>query len=176
VQRGHAGGDDVLTHQDWDVYALANIYMLAWPYGYPMVMSSYRIHDSDHGPPSARPIDQQNICNTDWVCEHRDPAIAAMVEFRRQTQSQPMTTWTQINPSAVAFGRGGKGFLAINAGTTAVSARVPVDLPPGRYGDILNGAPGTDNLRNELIVDEQQTVTISLPPMSAMATHVGALK
>lgn len=163
VQRGHGGANHVLTHREWDVYELANIFMLAWPYGYPMVMSSYRFSDSDQGPPSAPPVDDQGNCSAEWVCEHREPAIAAMVGFRKQTHGQPVTGWTALNSSAIAFSRGDAGFLAINAGTSAVSARVTVGLAPGRYRDILG--------KGDLIVAEDHTVTLSLPPMSAIATH-----
>ena len=163
VQRGHGGANHVLTHREWDVYELANIFMLAWPYGYPMVMSSYRFSDSEEGPPSTQPVDEHGNCNAEWVCEHRDPAIAAMVGFRRQTHGQPVTGWTQLNTSAIAFSRGDSGFVAINAGTSAISAQVPVGLAPGRYRDILG--------KGDLIVGEDQTVTISLPPMSAIATY-----
>jgi alpha-amylase len=167
-QRGHGGASDVLTHKNWDEYELANIFMLAWPYGYPKVMSSYRFSDSDQGPPSTPAVDDNGLCGAEWVCEHRDPAIAAMVDFRRQTHGQPMTDWTQLNLSAIAFSRGDSGFVAINAGTSAVNARISVGLAPGRYQDLLG--------RGDLIVGEDQTVTISLPPMSAIATHVGVAK
>jgi alpha-amylase len=162
VQRGHAGGNNVLTHRQWDAYELASIFMLAWPYGYPMVMSSYRFSDSEEGPPSTQPVDEAGNCSAEWVCEHRDSKIAAMVGFRRQAYGQPVTGWTQLDPSAIAFSRGDSGFVAINAGTSAVSARVPVGLAPGRYRDLFGSS--------DLIVGEDQTVTISLPPMSAIAT------
>merc|ERR1712232_1184511 len=32
----------VLTYKDGTVYTMANVFMLAWPYGYPKVMSSYQ--------------------------------------------------------------------------------------------------------------------------------------
>jgi alpha-amylase len=141
VQRGHAGGDNVLTHREWEAYKLASIFMLAWPYGYPMVMSSYHISDSEHGPPSTQAVGEAGNCSAEWVCEHRDPAIAAMVGFRRQTHGQPMTGWTQLNPSAIAFSRGEAGFVAINAGTSAVSASISVGLAPGRYRDLFGSGP-----------------------------------
>lgn len=47
-QRGHgAGGSNVLTYKNGDLYNLANVFMLAWPYGYPKVMSSYAFSDSE---------------------------------------------------------------------------------------------------------------------------------
>jgi alpha-amylase len=176
VQRGHAGANNVLTHKQWGAYELASIFMLAWPYGYPMVMSSYRFGDSEQGPPSTQPAGEQGSCSAEWVCEHRDPAIAAMVGFRRQTHGQPMTDWTQLNSSAIAFSRGDSGFVAINAGPSVANARVSVGLAPGRYRDLLWSANGAEDERRDLIVGEDQTVAISLPPMSAIATHIGAVK
>jgi len=175
VQRGHGGASHVLTHMEWNTYELANIFMLAWPYGYPMVMSSYRFSDPDGGPPSTQAVDEQGSCTAAWVCEHRDSAIAAMVGFRRQTHGQPVTGWTQLSPSAIAFSRGDSGFVALNAGTSVVNARVPVGLAPGRYRDLLGHAIGAEEEQGDLIVAEDQTVTISLPPMSAIAAHAGAV-
>ncbi len=40
-QRGHGGGGPLLTHRDGGLYNLAEVFMLAWPYGYPRIMSSY---------------------------------------------------------------------------------------------------------------------------------------
>src|SRR5688572_4801385 len=42
----------VLTYRDNGMYALANAFMLAWPYGSPTVMSSYEFTDRNQGPPS----------------------------------------------------------------------------------------------------------------------------
>jgi alpha-amylase len=43
-QRGHGGGGQTIKdiRNNLSAYTLANIFMLAWPYGYPNVMSSYR--------------------------------------------------------------------------------------------------------------------------------------
>jgi alpha-amylase len=56
-QRGHGGGGQTIKdiRNNLTAYTLANIFMLAWPYGYPNVMSSYRfgngeIWSSDHHP------------------------------------------------------------------------------------------------------------------------------
>ncbi|MGD9265119.1 MAG: alpha-amylase family glycosyl hydrolase, partial [Lysobacterales bacterium] len=46
LQRGHAGDEGTLSHKQGALYELANVFMLAWPYGYPMVMSSYVFEDS----------------------------------------------------------------------------------------------------------------------------------
>ena len=43
LQRGHAGDEGTLSHKNGALYELANVFMLAWPYGYPMLMSSYAL-------------------------------------------------------------------------------------------------------------------------------------
>merc|ERR1719461_2287530 len=49
TQRGEAQ----LTYKNGELYQLANIFMLAHPYGYPKVMSSYYFDHHDQGPPSS---------------------------------------------------------------------------------------------------------------------------
>lgn len=57
-QRGHGGGGKVWAHKggdgknygirkDLQAYSLANVFMLAYPYGYPQVMSSYRFGNKE---------------------------------------------------------------------------------------------------------------------------------
>ncbi|MEI8631376.1 hypothetical protein P4S72_03105 [Vibrio sp. PP-XX7] len=43
----------VLTYKDQgNLYMLGNVFMLAYPYGYPEIMSGYYFSDNDAGPPS----------------------------------------------------------------------------------------------------------------------------
>ena len=63
--------------------------MLAYPYGYSRVMSSFFFDDSDQGPPQDRnenilspTINSDGTCGNGWVCEHRWREIFNMVEFR----------------------------------------------------------------------------------------------
>jgi alpha-amylase len=48
-QRGHGGGGPTIKdiRNQLSAYTLANIFMLAWPYGYPQVMSSYRFGNGE---------------------------------------------------------------------------------------------------------------------------------
>jgi alpha-amylase len=67
---------------------MAVAFMLAWPYGYPRVMSSFFFDDTDQGPPQyangtiLSPIIYPNdTCGNGWVCEHRWRQIYNMVKF-----------------------------------------------------------------------------------------------
>lgn len=92
TQRGHGAGGGPLTHKEAKLYELANAFMLAYPYGRPDIMSSYRFESTDQGPPSdtkgqTRPSLKSDLsgCAEGWICEHRWQGIAAMVGFRNAT-------------------------------------------------------------------------------------------
>ena len=122
TQRSRAGAGGVLTFKDGPLYHLAVTYMLAWPYGRPIVMSSYQFDNTDQGPPanadgSIRAVytDGTPDCGQGrWVCEHRWPDEAGMVGFRNYTAGAAVSNWWSDNNNAIAFGRGDKGFVIIS--------------------------------------------------------------
>jgi alpha-amylase len=68
---------------------MAVAFLLAHPYGYPRVMSSFDFNDSDQGPPQddegniiSPTINSDDTCGNGWICEHRWRQIYNMVEFR----------------------------------------------------------------------------------------------
>jgi len=56
---------------------MAVAFMLAYPYGYPLLMSSFFFNNPNQGPPLS------GTCGDGWVCEHRWRQIFNMVEFRK---------------------------------------------------------------------------------------------
>lgn len=144
-QRGHGGGGNYLTHKNARLYTLANVFMLAHPYGYPQIMSSYRFHHPDQGPPmtasgATQPVyvAGANTCFEDWVCEHRWPAIGQMVAFRNSTASLPeVTDWWSNGHNQIAFGRGALGFVVINRESTPLTHTFQTQLAPGQYCNVL---------------------------------------
>ncbi len=146
-------------------YVLANVFMLAWPYGYPKVMSSFAFEDRDEGPPVVEPADG---CNADWVCEHRIPEIANMVAFRKATAGAPVSNWQLHDDTAVSFGRGDQGHVVINAGEVPIEVSVATDLAPGEYCNfIANGtAPCVEP---EIRVSAEGSFQAQLDPMTALA-------
>lgn len=184
-QRGHAGGGAYITHQDGVLYDLANVFMLGWPYGYPQLMSSYAFTNGDQGPPSdaagnTRPIYSSPSSTTpdcfgDWKCEHRWRPIANMVTFRNTVGSTAVTNWWDDAGDRIAFGRGDRGFVVINRGSTTLSRTFQTALPAGVYCDVIAGdfAGGACSGRT-LTVSSTGQAAISVPPMFAAALHVGA--
>jgi alpha-amylase len=186
-QRGHGGGGNYLTHQDGDLYTLANVFMLAYPYGQARVMSSYRFESSDQGPPTfedgtTRAVYQNGeaTCFDDWVCEHRWTPITNMVMFRNVTQPQPeITDWWSNGDDQIAFGRGNLGFVVINRSEDWLAATFQTQLPAGDYCNVIEGgvtASGKEceNQATVVSVDSQGRFRAAVSPLSALAIHQGA--
>jgi alpha-amylase len=154
-QRGHGSGDP-LTFRERPLYELAVVFMLAWPYGYPQIMSSYAFTGGNDGPPTTPP------CAPEWICEHRWPSVSAMVRFRNATAGAfAVTDWWSDGDRRIAFGRGAEGFVVVNATTTAMEQTLHTSLPPGSYVDLLGGAPVT--------VAADGTIAVKVAAISALA-------
>src|SRR5262245_37453948 len=140
-----------LSYRDGNVFRLANVWMLAQPYGYPSILSSYAFDcpaGNSMGPPSDASgntialtcaASLQTATIGQWVCEHRDPSIRNMVRFRRVTAGTDINHWWDDGNNAIAFSRGAKGFVAMNRENIAVQATVSTGLAPGTYCDLLTG-------------------------------------
>jgi alpha-amylase len=132
TQRGSS-----LFYQNVPAYDLATVFMLAWPYGYPSILSSFAFDRAtqagrDQGPPSdaagnTTPVYAPGATTPDcavdsssssssssssggWLCEHRRPFVARLVAFRRATAAAPdVTNWWDDGGDEIAFGRGHTG-------------------------------------------------------------------
>ena len=165
-----------ISYRDGNTFRIANVWMLAQPYGYPSILSSYAFTcpaGNAMGPPSdangwttnvtcassfeTAPVEQ-------WVCEHRDPSIRNMVSFRRVVAGSDVNHWWDNGANAIAFSRGDKGFVAINGGNAALTATVATGMAPGTYTDLLAG--GT------VVVDATGAVQVNLATRTAIAIDV----
>jgi len=170
LQRGHAGPAEIMNYKDGARYDIAVAFMLAYPYGYPMVMSSYYFDDSDQGPPDSAPTDENGSCNEAWVCEHRRGSIANMVKFRRATAGTGIVNWKIVGDGVLSFGRGDKGHVVINIGDQAINMEISSSLPPGQYCDLISGGVGDDACTGSPItVGDDGVIAVSLEPLSAAA-------
>jgi alpha-amylase len=180
-QRGHGGGGSVLTFQDGRLYELANVFMLAYPYGYPKVMSSYDYHhDTDAGAPTTPVHNGANLdCfGNDWQCEHRLPYIAGAMAFRNHTADHWSTShWWDNGNNQIAFGRGSSGFVAINKESYRLTASLASGMTPGVYCNVLKGALAADaqSCTGETItVNANGSIDGNVEPWDAFAIHQGA--
>jgi alpha-amylase len=171
-----------LSYRDGYVFRLANVWMLAQPYGYSSILSSFAFNcpgGNSMGPPSdgngntlgltcASSLETAAIGQ--WVCEHRDPSIRNMVRFRRVVAGTGINHWWDDGADAIAFSRGNRGFVAINREAAMVAATVATGMPPGTYCDRLTGGlAGGACAGTSVVVDSAGAAHLSVQPFTAIA-------
>jgi alpha-amylase len=174
-----------IGYRDGQVFRLANVWMLAQPYGYPSILSSYAFvcpTGNSMGPASdasgwTLPVRCasrfENSALGDWNCEHRDAYIRNMVRFRRTVAGTEVTNWWSNGANAIAFSRGDRGFVAINRETTSVTAMVTTALTSGTYCDLLSGGrDATGCVGSSVVVGANGTIALSLSASTAVAIDI----
>jgi alpha-amylase len=176
-----------LTYKDGSLYELATVFMLAYPYGYPKVMSSYAFETHDQGPPSTPvygPASSVNCASppsargglklrgdtSPWVCEHRWPPIANMVGWRKVAGNASLTDWQTISGNVISFCRGEVACIVLNRQQEQWTGKVTWGIKPGNYCDVIHSSQGTCS---KVEVASGGFAQLTLPAMSAVAVHVG---
>jgi alpha-amylase len=181
-QRGHgAGGQNIITFREPQLYKMAVAFMLAWPYGFPRVMSSYYwdqnwVNGQDKndwiGPPvdgnmNTLPVvvNPDDTCGNGWICEHRWRQIYNMVKFRNVAGAEKVVNFSTGTGQQIAFSRGSKAFIAINNDEGATfSGSFPSGLPSGQYCDVISGNLVSGSCTGKTItVNGDGTVNVDLP-------------
>jgi alpha-amylase len=156
-------GGDTLNYKNGADYTLANVFMLAWPYGSPDINSGYEWTDKDAGPPNGGTV---NACWQDgWKCQHAWPEIQSMVAFRNTTRGQSVTNWWDNGADAIAFGRGSKGYVAINHESSALTRTYQTSLAAGTYCDVQSN--------KAVSVNGSGQFTATLGSNTALALYAG---
>ncbi|MGA2383282.1 MAG: alpha-amylase family protein [Gemmatimonadales bacterium] len=177
-----------ISYRDGSVFRVANVWMLAQPYGYPSILSSFafvRPQENSMGPrsdangwtlPVACASTFEAATDDQFVCEHRDPYILRMVAFRKYVAGTDVNHWWDDGANAIAFSRGARGFVAINRESTAATATVATGMPPGTYCDLLTGGISAGTcVGTSIVVDSTGSVQLNLQPNTAVAID-GATK
>jgi alpha-amylase len=190
-----------ITYADEPFYDLANVFMLAWPYGYPSIMSGYAFDrttaagraqgppsdDQGHTTPVYPPGNDAPACVPPaslasspvgtWTCEHRIPSIAGMVAFRNATAGVPsVTDWWDDGSNQIAFGRGDLGFVVINRETTPLARTFQTQLRGGAYCDVVGGGVVAGTCSGATVaVDPSGAAAITVPANGAVAIHAMAM-
>ena len=160
IQRGHAFGDEVVNYKDGRRYELAVAFMLAHPYGYPLVMSSYAFETDQDGPPAMSPHDDGG-CGQAWVCEHRRELTIAMLKFREATLDAKDFSWSVIDDGVLSIGRGDRGHALVNTAEEPVDVVTQAMMIPGDYVDLVSG--------REAQVDEHGMLRLTIDPLGVIA-------
>ncbi|WP_299530794.1 carbohydrate-binding module family 20 domain-containing protein [uncultured Streptomyces sp.] len=157
-------GGDTLNYKSGASYTLANVFMLAYPYGSPDVHSGYEFSSNDAGPPGGG---QVNACYSDgWKCQHAWREISSMVAFRNTARGEAVSNWWDNGGDQIAFGRGAKAYVAINHEGSALTRTFQTSLPAGAYCDVQTG--------NAVTVNSSGQFTATLGADTALALHVNA--
>nr|P08486.1 RecName: Full=Alpha-amylase; AltName: Full=1,4-alpha-D-glucan glucanohydrolase; Flags: Precursor [Streptomyces hygroscopicus]AAA26698.1 alpha-amylase precursor (E.C. 3.2.1.1) [Streptomyces hygroscopicus] len=148
-----------LTYKDGAAYTLANVFMLASPYGSPNVYSGYEWTDKDAAAGGS----------TGWTDDAAKREITGMVGFRNAVGSAELTNWWDNGGRPLAFARSDKGFVALNNGDAALTQTFATSLPAGTYCDVVHAASSCDG----------DTVTVGdteaqVDAAKSVALHVGA--
>lgn len=152
-----------LNYKDGANYTLANVFMLAHPYGAPDVNSGYEWSNADAGPPNGGSV---TACWQDgWKCQHAWPEILRMVAFRNATRGAAMSDWWDNGGDAIAFGRGSKGYVAINHESGALTRTYQTSLAAGTYCNVQNNTSVTVNSSGQF--------TATLGANTALAVYAG---
>ena len=166
-----------LSYRDGDVFRLANVWMLAQPYGYPSILSSYAFDcpaGNSMGPPSdaagnTKPCRARRVSRPrrmgQWVCEHRDPYIRAhgrLPPHRRRHGHQPLVGRRRPRDRVLTRRQ---GFRRHQQRDDTVTATVTSGLSQGSYCDRLSGGKiGTTCAGLTVVVGAGGTIQLNLAP------------
>ena len=151
-----------LTYKDGSAYTLANVFMLAHPYGSPNVYSGFEFDNEDAGPPSG---------GEGWTNTHAQPEITGMVGFHNAVGDAELSDWW-AEGGALAFSRGEVGFVAINNGEGELNQSFSSSLPAGSYCNVASSEGG--DCSQTVDVAEDGTVEATVPAGGAIALHTEA--
>jgi alpha-amylase len=165
-----------LTYKDGIPYALAEAFMLAYPYGTPSVMSSFTFSNPEAGPPSTSSGATTAVdCSAGWACEHRWRTTANMVAFHNTAGQAPVTGWWSNGGSQIAFGRGSAAYVVFNRDGGSLSRTFTTSLPAGTYCDVANGDYSNGTCTGAAyVVSSSGTFTATVPAGGMLALHVNA--
>lgn len=168
---------ETLTYKNGSDYRLANVFALSYPYGWPTVYSGYAFGSNDQGPPqqASGKVDEAVCGQGTWTCAHRWNETAHMTAFRNAVAGTDLVQWWDNGGNQVAYGRGDKGYVALNKAGGSVTRTFQTSLPAGRYCDVISGGPTSSGCSGTLVtVGSTGQATFTVPGTGSVALHVGA--
>ena len=162
---------ETMTYKWGAKYILANTFMLSWPYGSPSVYSGYTFDDFDTGAPGATATSVPDVdCSSDsWTCTQRWTEIKGMVGFHNAVDGTSVTNWWDDGSNNIGYGRGDKGYVAINNTGSTVTHTYQTSMAAGTYCDVI----ASDDCSETITVASDGTFTATIPAYGALAIHVG---
>ncbi|MEV0135130.1 carbohydrate-binding module family 20 domain-containing protein [Dactylosporangium sp. NPDC050688] len=179
TERDQSGA--TLTYKDGPLFAIGNAFSLAWPYGHPLVLSSYGFTSTDAGPPGAKAGGDLGAVRCGgvssgpggWLCQHQDTATTGLVGFRNAAGTAPVSRWWSNGDNAIAFAREGRGYIVLNRESTAVTRTFDTGLPAGVYCDVTRGTVRGNRCTGPTVtVGAAGALTTTVPGLSTLAIDV----
>lgn len=174
-----------LRYTDGRAYELATVLMLAGDYGMPVLYSGYAFSDRDAGPPQDDAgLVADATCSPDagpdaafddgaWVCQHRWPGIAGMVQWRDAAAGGAVGHVQNEPRSTLAYARADRAFLVVNRDDEPVSGTWQTGLAEGEYCDLADGPQRDGDCAGASVaVAADGTTTLTLEPQSFVAIRV----
>lgn len=165
-----------------NAYVLAYIFMLAWPFGIPKIMSSFRFSGKDDAVPLS-PVWQNGHNtvldpNSPWVGQHHWNAIANMVLFRNKTKKAKGITHVWVNGNQVAFAKSYQkahefvaalGFVVINNSDKPLKRKFETGLPAGKYFNLIASQITEGKMQGQTVqVENYGLAEIEVKPYDAV--------
>jgi alpha-amylase len=163
-----------LSYKDGSKNTLATIFSLAWNFGTPQVYSSFNWNASDDSPPAdSNGYVTGTNCSSGWQC--LDRTLGGMVGWHNAVSGTSVANWWSDGSNQIAFGRGAKGYVAINNSGTTLNRTFATGLPAGTYCDVISGAASGGKCTGTAVtVGGSGNATFQVNPGSAVAIDVAA--
>ncbi len=171
-------------------YVLAYVFMLAWPFGIPKIMSSFRFksHDDPYPANFVWQKDRNTCFDRDslWVAQHRWEAIANMVLFHKVMQNALGVVNVWGNGNQIAFARATeqlkeavvvRGFVIINATSEPLIRKFNTGLPEGEYYNLVLSDLNAAQITGPVVkVEKYGHAFIEVPPYDAVVIAINFIK
>ncbi|KAG8722066.1 hypothetical protein FRC08_007487 [Ceratobasidium sp. 394] len=169
-------GDSLNYNSPSNIYTLAMVFSLSYPYGTPTILSSFSFSQTSDGPPNGG----AGTCSgsggsNGWLCQHRWAAVAGMIPFFNAVQGATLTNWQTGTAQQIAFGRGSIGFVIINNENSEWVGRFATSIPSGLYCNVVAGPSSSGTCTGASYTVTGGGLTTTVPARSAIAIYTGAL-
>lgn len=98
-----------------------------------------------------------------------------MVKFHNVVLGSPVQHWSTISDNAIAFGRGGQGFIAINNEGYTVSGHFFTGMPDGEYCDVItcdSNQPPCQSCRSVYVEGGHAYISVPNDDDAVVAIHI----
>ncbi|XP_055692321.1 alpha-amylase-like [Lutzomyia longipalpis] len=176
----------VLNYKDGKPYIMAIAFLLAHPFGNPLLNSDYEWTDPNEGPPMdddqnilSPVINKKGTCDSPYVCQHRWPQVCSMVTFRNQVGDASFCNFWSNGNNQIAFAREGQGFIVVNNNDKKLWQTLQTTLPEGTYCDVITGYVKNDECtgRSIEVADDgtAEFIIYTDDPNGVIAIHTGQM-